>query len=768
MDPNGNGCVISRKMSVSLQMADDSNEDLEFIYDDCDTHANEIAELYSYTEHADLHMNLAAFEEQMANYHTPLLSWAQLSTQERSSIILKILDQLEFSDRERRMKSARCILYIAQGSWVGIQSDLEQIESAKHNCILLYKLGAFSAFVDLLNLEVEMNPVCDKLSICLSDSEDLRVILSVLYTIAEVIRSEKNDHPEIYNTFCTEMLNSSEDDFLITNLFTMLTKFCSGSAPHYPIRKVLLLLWKLILIFLGGTEELKKLKAEKRKKVGLSPEQNTLEVVKTMRPSSPPIFQSDLLGDQIERRKRSLVKQSSLEDNESINMDFENVDNNLKSKENFQHLRWHEFCSVRDYKMNCKLPWKPKVSRKEVNAFLNVAREKFIGYSLEGDCTTLFGLPNPIRDSINILQEHIYISLTDLHVQNEENVNRNPLTTKNEIELSATEILYCAMFPNLPQYMICLLKVLLATTSRAKTTNDSINLLGDVLPKELPMTVFQSMKVGVDVNRHKEIIVKAVSAILLLLLKHFKLNHVYQFEFMSQHLVFANCIPLILKFFNQEVINFVKAGNTIQLLDFPSCILGNFQHEANDDVAIGPETKCCWRNVFSSINLLRILNKLCKWKDSRIMMLVIFKSNPILKRTLKIRQAMAQFYVLKLIKMQAKYLGRTWRKSNLRIVSLIYQKVRHHLNDDWAYGNYCDAKPWDFQNDEIALKNAVDLFNNRRYMKNVTDVDLEPVDNNVSSVLGYNYDLSTTFQKNYYLWLEDEVFNNEIDWDNLF
>ena len=36
------------------------------------------------------------------------------------------------------------------------------------------------------------------------------------------------------------------------------------------------------------------------------------------------------------------------------------------------------------------------------------------------------------------------------------------------------------------------------------------------------------MKLGIDVNRHKEIIVKAISALLLLLLKHFKLNHVYQ------------------------------------------------------------------------------------------------------------------------------------------------------------------------------------------------------------------------------------------------
>lgn len=76
------------------------------------------------------------------------------------------------------------------------------------------------------------------------------------------------------------------------------------------------------------------------------------------------------------------------------------------------------------------------------------------------------------------------------------------------------------------------------------------------------MTVLQSMKLGIDVSRHKEIIVKAVSAILLLLLKHFKLSHVYQFEFMAQHLVFANCIPLVLKFFNQNIISYVGAKNT--------------------------------------------------------------------------------------------------------------------------------------------------------------------------------------------------------------
>ena len=69
------------------------------------------------------------------------------------------------------------------------------------------------------------------------------------------------------------------------------------------------------------------------------------------------------------------------------------------------------------------------------------------------------------------------------------------------------------------------------------------------------------MKLGIDVNRQKEVIAKAVSAVLLLLLKHLKLNHVYQFEFVSQHLVFANCIPLVLKFFNQDIVQYVTAKN---------------------------------------------------------------------------------------------------------------------------------------------------------------------------------------------------------------
>jgi len=784
---NGNGKRGLPKLREILRRQkqdseDEESPDIEFVYADSDSHIAELAELYSYTEHQEFALNLAAFEDQMSRFGLGT-RWGAMKEDERRRAVLLLLDQVELWDREGRISGARAILYLAQGCWDECMSDQECWDIAKENVSLLYRAGVFPAFIDLLSIETEnanaATNAMRKLAVSLADSTELRVILSVLYIMTEVLRTSEDE--ETCENFRTELNLSSGEDLLSVKLLSMVTRYCSGSAPHFPMKKVLLLLWKVLLASLGGSQELRRMKMEYREKAGIPVAmEDTVTVSKTMRAASPPASAAELIEATNPCRRRNklgrMSKQNSLDDmglDLDEGDDLDEVDSGVQSNfgrdspipQSPENEREHV---VRGF------PWTPKVRPKDIEGFLDNTRMKFVGYTLPEDTKSVEGLPPSIHEGLRILNSYVYHSLSETQIKREEEIALNPMSKpETHVVQTPAEVLYQAVLPSLPQYMIALLKILLAAAPTSKAKTDSINIMTDVLPEEMPMTVMQSMKLGIDVNRHKEIIVKAVSAILLFLLKHFKINHIYQFEFMSQHLVFANCIPLVLKFFNQNIMAYIGSKNNIALLDFPSCVIGEQPELTAETLEVGDTSVFCWRNMFSCINLLRVLNKLTKWKHSRIMMLVVFKSAPILKRTLKVKHAMLQLYVLKLLKMQTKYLGRQWRKSNMKTMSAIYTKVRHRLNDDWAFGNDVDSRPWDFQAEECALRTAVDRFNNRRYdrgsadKRDPLDGEFEPVDTCVNSVLGQDVELTDEFKANYERWLHREVYNTEIDWDQL-
>lgn len=54
---------------------------------------------------------------------------------------------------------------------------------------------------------------------------------------------------EIRATFATELgMPMFNNEPVAIILFNMVSKFCNSTAPHFPIKKVLLLLWKTILV----------------------------------------------------------------------------------------------------------------------------------------------------------------------------------------------------------------------------------------------------------------------------------------------------------------------------------------------------------------------------------------------------------------------------------------------------------------------------------------------------------------------------------------
>ncbi|XP_063782797.1 striatin-interacting protein 2 [Pseudophryne corroboree] len=764
---------------------------LEFEYNDADRLPAELAELYSYTEETDLCLNRRCFEEKF-KLEVSGARWTSLGSAQRRTHVMCLLDGLEVVSREHRLEVARAILYLAQGVFGECDNDLDVLHWSRYNCFLLYQMGTFAVFLELLNMEIANSQACSsalrKPALSLADSTELRVILSVMYLLVENMRQESPGDDAERNTqretFRTELAFPSNGEEPFAHLlFTMVTKFCSGHSPHFPMKKVLLLLWKVLLFTLGGFSELQRMKEKKRAELGLPPlPEDSIQVTKNMRATAPPTYGMEQ-GEQQKRGRRSrrdsmdlynekdpFKSEETIGTEEEENEDSDNmVDTESEAHE--RELMSQPMAGLRIHTERVSfpkgLPWTPKVRDKDIESFLEMSRNKFIGFTLGHDTDTLVGLPRPIHESVKILKQHKYVSTADIQIKKEEELERCPMSLgEEEVEETATECLYRAMLFNIPQYMIALLKILLAAAPTSKTKTDSINILADVLPEEMPITVLQSMKLGIDVNRHKEIIVKSVSALLLLLLKHLKLNHIYQFEYVSQHLVFANCIPLILKFFNQNIMSYICAKNSISILDFPSCVVHELPELTAESLESGDSNQFCWRNLFSCINLLRILNKLTKWKHSRTMMLVVFKSSPILKRALKVKHAMMQLYVLRLLKLQTKYLGRQWRKSNMKTMSAIYQMVRHRMNDDWAYGNDIDARPWDFQGEECTLRGNIECFNSRRYEKN-PNWEFAPVDNCLQSVVGQRLELPEDFHYTYELWLEREVFSKPIQWEEL-
>jgi len=102
---------------------------------------------------------------------------------------------------------------------------------------------------------------------------------------------------------------------------------------------------------------------------------------------------------------------------------------------------------------------------------------------------------------------------------------------------------------------------------------------------------------------------------------------------------------------------------------------------------------------------------------------------------------------------------------------MIYKSVVYteclSLNTTALFPSDMDARPWDFQAEECALRASADRFNNRRYGTDPIDPEFVPVDNCPQSVLGQEVELSDEFKQNYERWLDMEVFSTQIDWDQV-
>jgi hypothetical protein len=128
-----------------------------------------------------------------------------------------------------------------------------------------------------------------------------------------------------------------------------------------------------------------------------------------------------------------------------------------------------------------------------------------------------------------------------------------------------------------------------------------------------------------------------------------------------------------------------------------------------------PITIFSFRNFFSSINYLHVMQKITRNKAHRCLLLVQYKSSNILRKGLKIPDPHLRNYTLKLFKSQVPYCGRKWRQGNMRVITAIYLYCRPELRDDWLAGSDVDAEVEEALPLEQALRGLTHWWHLRQY-----------------------------------------------------
>ncbi|POR35241.1 Striatin-interacting protein 1 [Tolypocladium paradoxum] len=300
----------------------------------------------------------------------------------------------------------------------------------------------------------------------------------------------------------------------------------------------------------------------------------------------------------------------------------------------------------------------------------------------------------------------------------------------------------------------------------------------------------------IDAARTREITSKAMTGILLLLLKWLRISHVLKFEYFTQLLLDSNYVPLVLKLFaHQDIQQVVDSKmDRVENSFFQFCNLrskfkdrveSDLEHEDDEDevdaeekheddeaeegeesddsaapppikrrrspeqaeaegeeeddgdagsdgqastrpevdelgypvnpLPAEPITDFSRRNFFSLINYLRVMQKICKNKAHRNLLLVQYKSSQILRKSLRVPQEELRLYTLKLFKNQVPYCGRKWRQSNMRVITAVYLHCRPELRDEWLAGSDVDAEVEGALPLEQALRSLTHWRNVRRY-----------------------------------------------------
>ncbi|KAF8937041.1 hypothetical protein EDD21DRAFT_373934 [Dissophora ornata] len=236
------------KQLVSTLPSKQKLEPVHFQYADMDTVPAEIDEFYGYTEVQQFHDNQKDFYK---NYEG---DWQKSTVSEQEAYVEYLLDFLDQKNDSSRLSVAHQLIFISQGAYAGVQNEDDHLDWIMTNNKMLRKLGAFQTYYDALRI------ACSKLTNEPAIAVEIEALATLLYML--VIAHEDDFE------FMSEL--AATDPSLTVFLYDQI---CVRPAKDqfYPLKKMLLLLWKVLRTTLGGTDDFPILKNVARRMMGNPP-----------------------------------------------------------------------------------------------------------------------------------------------------------------------------------------------------------------------------------------------------------------------------------------------------------------------------------------------------------------------------------------------------------------------------------------------------------------------------------------------------------------
>ncbi|CAE6478754.1 unnamed protein product [Rhizoctonia solani] len=242
----------------------------DFRYEDEDTVFNEIDEFFSYVEVPQYAENMRAWQGSFNG------EWTRSPLADRRAYVELLLESLEHRDAEKRFVNARRLLYILQGTFAETTSPEHQLHWIIDNAKLVRSADGLSRIVDAIKISSSKHDVLSNISesdtrhLGISQAEkqdfieevntELSMYYAILYFMVEVMKGDED--------FGDELM--SLDPPLPIYLFGLVASLKEKSLRGYPVKKLLLVLWKSLLTCLGGIRELSRVKQLGRELAGLT------------------------------------------------------------------------------------------------------------------------------------------------------------------------------------------------------------------------------------------------------------------------------------------------------------------------------------------------------------------------------------------------------------------------------------------------------------------------------------------------------------------